>query len=109
MTEARFRADINGIATLLNDPKSLALLDTTTERVASAAASITRRGARNPHIADQYVTEKAKPTADGGQAKLANTSSFFHLEQFGSQSQPPQRMVDKAFQQAGVPYKPLPK
>lgn len=105
------QVDAAGITALLNEAESLAVLDRAAADISAAAAAVTRRGhsGRRFHIADQYGVEKAKPTSEGGQAAVTNSSSFFHLEQFGSIHQPPQRMVDRAIVQAGYTLEAVPK
>lgn len=100
-----------GIVELLNESESLATLDQAANDISTTAASITRRGhsGHRQHIADQYGTEKAKPTSEGGQAAVTNSSSFFHLEEFGSIHQAPQRPAYRAITQAGYVAEALPK
>lgn len=106
MTQPEVDVDRAAVAALLNETDSLTVLTGAARDIAEQAKSITRRGSdpRHGHIADQYVTESAKQTAHGGEAVVGNTDPFFHLEEFGSINQAPQRPLYRAITAAG--FKP---
>lgn len=93
-----FTANPAGLVELLNDPASLNVLDQWANAIADEAKTNTRRGSSPAmgHIADRYRTDRAKPTSEGGRAAVWNDSPVFHLEEFGSIHQPPQRPLTRA-------------
>ena len=95
--------DLAGITNLLNEAESLAVLTAAASSIEANAATMTIRGhsGHRRHIADRYATQQAKPTSAGGEAAVTNSSSFFHLYQFGSIHQPPARVIERAIRQAG--------
>lgn len=111
MSTAQITVDLGGITELLNEGQSLAVLDDITNALEGQMQSITRRGHSHHrvHMADQYGTEHAHPTSDGGEAAVTNASPFFHLEQFGSIHQPPQRMAERAIRALGLIVEDVPR
>lgn len=91
MTDIEILPD--GIVALLNEGDSLVVLDEAASRVVNAAQGLTRRGP-NPrfgHIADRYFTQRAQPSDIGGIAAACNGSPVFHMLEFGTIHNPPER------------------
>lgn len=95
--------DPTGIVALLNEPESLAVLDQAANDIQTRAAATTRRGhsAHRLAVADSYVTDRAHPGPDGGEAAVFSASPFQHFVEFGSIHQAPERPLTTAVTDAG--------
>lgn len=103
--------NLAGIVELLNSPEALAVLDDAADRIAQAAIANTRRGPSNQygHIRDAYYLYPAKPGPQGGEAAAANRSPVFHMLEFGTVNNPPERPFTRAVLDAGYQLEEIPK
>lgn len=100
-----------GLIELLNAPESLTVLDEAADRIGKAAIANTRIGLdpRWGHIHDAYYLYPAKPGPQGGEAAAANRSAFFHMLEFGTVNNPPERPFSRAITDAGYEAQETPR
>lgn len=99
MARLFFVPDQRGIDEALNSPEMAALLTSLAElaRAAAHARGANRRGG-------EIVVSPATPEGGSLSASFGSTSSFWHLEEFGSANNPPYRTLTNAALAAGLRF-----